>query len=87
MFTCILAGIIFFFAGLLQGLTGFGSALLAIPLLSLLMDIKAAVPLCMLNGLVLTCYLSLHLRTHLDRKRSCRFLSVPCRGLLLAPLC
>jgi uncharacterized membrane protein YfcA len=69
MTTCILAGVIFFFAGFLQGLTGFGSALLAIPLLTLLMDIKAAVPLCMLNGLALTCYLSLHLRTHLDPKK------------------
>jgi uncharacterized membrane protein YfcA len=69
MMTCILAGVIFFFAGFLQGLTGFGSALLAIPLLTLLMDIKAAVPLCMLNGLALTCYLSLHLRTHLDPKK------------------
>ena len=69
MMTCLLAGIIFFCAGFLQGLTGFGSALIAIPLLSLLMDIKAAVPLCMLNGLALTLYLSVHLRFHLDTKK------------------
>ena len=69
MFTCIFAGIIFFFAGFLQGLTGFGSALIAIPLLTLLMDIKAAVPLCMLNGLALTLYLSVPLRFHLDIRK------------------
>ncbi len=65
----LLAGCIFFVAGFVQGLTGFGSALVAIPLLSLILDIKVAVPLCILNGLVITVYLALHLRRHLDRTK------------------
>ena len=66
MTTLLFAGLIFLLAGLVQGLTGFGSALVAIPLLSLIMDVKAAVPLCMANGLVITWYLVVRLRAHLD---------------------
>ncbi len=33
------------------------------------MDVKVAVPLCMLNGLAITGYLSLQLRRHLSKKR------------------
>ncbi len=69
MMISLLAGCIFFVAGFVQGLTGFGSALVAIPLLSLILDIKAAVPLCILNGLIITMYLALHLRRHLDRTK------------------
>ena len=69
MITYLLAGLIFFGAGFIQGLTGFGSALVAIPLLSLIIDIKIAVPLCILNGLIITVYLAVQLRRHLDRKK------------------
>lgn len=69
MTTSLLAGCIFLAAGFIQGLTGFGSALVAIPLLSLIMDIKIAVPLCILNGLVITVYLVARLRLHLDYHR------------------
>jgi len=69
MIISLLAGCIFLVAGFVQGLTGFGSALVAIPLLSLILDIKAAVPLCILNGLIITIYLVLHLRRHLDRAK------------------
>ena len=62
----IFCGFIFLLAGLVQGLTGFGSALVAIPLLSLIIDIKTAVPLCLLNGLIITTYLAIKLRRHLD---------------------
>jgi uncharacterized membrane protein YfcA len=46
-------------AGFTQGVTGFGFGLLAIPLLSLFIDIKAAVPLCslLLNTIPGTPYL------------------------------
>ena len=50
-------------------MTGFGSALVAIPLLSLFLDIKSAVPLCILNSLVITTYLSLKMRKDLDGKK------------------
>ncbi len=69
MIISLLAACIFLAAGFVQGLTGFGSALVAIPLLSLIFDIKAAVPLCILNGLIITVYLALHLRRHLDRAK------------------
>ncbi len=61
-----LIGGIFFLGGLTQGLTGFGLALVALPLLSFFLDIKVAVPLCTLNGLVITLFLSLQLRKYID---------------------
>ena len=60
---------IFLLAGFTQGVSGFGAALVAMPLLSMIMDIQTAVPLYMLNGLVLTLYLSLQLRSHVDLKK------------------
>ncbi|MCK4839313.1 MAG: sulfite exporter TauE/SafE family protein, partial [Desulfobulbaceae bacterium] len=49
--------------------TGFGFALVSIPLLVLFMDIHTAVPLCMLSGLVITAFLSLQLKDHLDWRK------------------
>jgi uncharacterized membrane protein YfcA len=69
MTVLLIAGFIFLLAGFVQGLTGFGSALVAIPLLSFILDLKTAVPLCMLNGLIITSYLALSLRRHLDRNK------------------
>jgi uncharacterized membrane protein YfcA len=61
--------LIFLVAGFTQGVTGFGFGLLAIPLLSLLIDIKTAVPLCSLLGMLITGYLTLRLRKHIDRRK------------------
>lgn len=61
--------IIFLLGSFIQGLTGFGSALIAIPLLVTFLDIRIAVPLSVLNGLVITAFLSLHLRSHLDWRK------------------
>lgn len=58
-----------FFAGLVQGLTGFGSALVAMPLFLLFLDARTAVPLSILNGLIITIYLCLQLKRHLDRRK------------------
>ena len=74
MLTPLLIILVFLMAGFVQGMTGFGPALVAIPLLSLFLDIKSAVPLCVLNSVVITSYLSLKMRKHLDRKK-------------IAPLC
>lgn len=60
---------IFFLAGFVQGMTGFGSALVAMPLLSLCVDVKSAVPLCTLNNLVITTFLVLRLKKHLDWRK------------------
>ncbi len=61
--------LIFMVAGFTQGVTGFGFGLLAIPLLSLFIDIKIAVPLCSLLGILITAFLSLRLRKHIDRRK------------------
>ena len=69
MLTPFLISIIFLLAGFIQGMTGFGSALVAIPLLILVIDIKSAIPLCILNSLVITTYLSLRMRKDLDKSK------------------
>lgn len=69
MGTHLLLVLIFFLAGLVQGVTGFGSALVAMPLLLLFLEAKTAVPLCMLNGLVITAFLSLQLKHHMEWKK------------------
>ncbi len=69
MLTAFLISLIFLLAGFIQGMTGFGSALVAIPLLSLIIDIKSAVPLCMLNSLIITTFLSLKMRKDLDKSK------------------
>ena len=55
-----------FFAGLIQGLCGFGSALFAMPLLLQFLPARIATPFCILMGLVITSILSLDLKRHLD---------------------
>ena len=69
MSIALIVGMIFLLAGVVQGLTGFGSALVAIPLLCLVIDIKTAVPLCMLNSLIITTTLILQLRKDVDRRK------------------
>jgi hypothetical protein len=61
--------LIFFTAGITQGVTGFGAGLVAMPLLAFYLDIRVAVPLCMLNGLLITGFLSLQLINHVDRRK------------------
>jgi uncharacterized membrane protein YfcA len=52
-----------FLAGLIQGFSGFGSVLLALPLLALFLDMRTVVPLVSLYGLFLTVVLFIQLRT------------------------
>lgn len=63
-----LVAVIFLLAGFIQGLSGFGSALVAMPLLLLFLDARTAVPLCILCGIVITGFLTVRLRSHLNRK-------------------
>nr|MBF0223013.1 sulfite exporter TauE/SafE family protein [Desulfobulbaceae bacterium] len=53
-------------AGFTQGVSGFGAALVAMPLLTLFMDVQTAVPLYLLHGVVITGYLSFQLRQHFE---------------------
>ena len=69
MTTFIIVSIIFFMAGFIQGLSGFGSALLAMPLLTIFIDVKVAVPLCILNSFLITSYLSFKLKDYMEIKK------------------
>lgn len=61
--------IIVFLGAFTQGVTGFGNALVAVPLLSLLLPLKVVVPLSILNGLVITCFLSYRMRGQVAPRR------------------
>ena len=61
--------LIIFMAGLTQGLSGFGSVLLSIPLLAIFLDIKTVVPLTALIGLSMSLVLLFQLRPYLDWKK------------------
>lgn len=55
-------------AAFLQGLTGFGFALIALPLLGFFIDIKLSVPLMQLLAVIVSLYLSLRLRKNIHLK-------------------
>lgn len=65
----VLVPTIFLTAGLMQGLTGFGCALIAMPLLSFVIDIKIAVPVCTLCGIFINLNMTYKLRESLDRNK------------------
>jgi len=65
----LLTGLVYLLAGFTQGYTGFGSALIAIPLLTLFLDLKVAVPVSVLAGLAITSILALALRRNLERRK------------------
>ncbi len=64
-----------FCAGFTQGLAGFGSTLVALPLLALVMDLRLATPVCCLLAVVLNAVLTCRLRGHIQK---------PALALLLA---
>jgi uncharacterized membrane protein YfcA len=61
--------LIVFFAAFTQGLSGFGSILLALPLLAIFLDIKTLIPLAALYGLSITFLLLVQLREYLEWKK------------------
>lgn len=61
--------IVSFLAGFIQGLSGFGSVLLSLPLLVFLLDVKTAIPLVALYGLALSVFLMVQLREYWDWKK------------------
>lgn len=60
---------IFLFGGLIQGITGFGAALILVPMLCLVISIKQAVLLTILNALVMLSYQMAKLRYDLSPKK------------------
>jgi uncharacterized membrane protein YfcA len=69
MQTYLLICLIVFFAGFTQGLSGFGSVLLSLPLLAIFIDIKTVIPLVALIGLSVTIMLLVQMWKHLDWKK------------------
>jgi uncharacterized membrane protein YfcA len=61
--------IIMLMAGFLQGFSGFGSVLLSLPRLALFLDIKTAIPLVALMGVILTIFLFIPLWKDLEWPR------------------
>ncbi len=69
MRTYVLLSVVTFLAGFTQGLSGFGSVLLALPLLTLFIDVKSVIPLVALYGVAMTILLLVQLRSHLEWKK------------------
>jgi len=82
----LLAGLIFLFAGIVQGLTGFGAGLLAIPLLCLIMDVKLAVSLCIISTLIITTTMAYDLRRYLDYRKILPLLVGSLPGIFIGTL-
>ena len=61
--------LIAFCAGFIQGLSGFGSVLLSLPLLVLFLEVKTAIPVVALFGVALSIFLLVQLRQHWDWKK------------------
>ncbi len=55
--------------GLVQGMTGFGMMLVSLPLMALMIDIKTAVPLILMLGLVMNVILVCRLARHVQTRK------------------
>ena len=86
MSVSLVSGLIFLLAGLVQGMTGFGAGLVAIPLLCLIMDLKIAVSLCILNGIIITTMMAYELRHLLDYRKFLPLLIGSIPGIFLGTL-
>lgn len=86
METYLLICAIIFFAGFTQGLSGFGSILLAIPLLAMFLDIKTVIPLTAVMGLTMTTVLLIQLWKHLAWRKILPFLIGTVPGIPLGVL-
>ncbi|MBI9083384.1 MAG: sulfite exporter TauE/SafE family protein [Desulfobacterales bacterium] len=65
LWLCLIA----FLAGLIQGMTGFGVMLVALPLMALVIHIKTAVPLILLLGLVINTILVAQLARYIETQK------------------
>lgn len=65
VYLCLIA----YLGGLIQGMTGFGVMLVALPLMALMMDIKTAIPLILMLGLVMNVILVCRLARHVQTRK------------------
>ena len=66
MFIYVWVSCVLFMAGFTVGLSGFGGILLALPLISLFLDVKVTIPLATLSSLCMNLVLLYRLRRHFD---------------------
>lgn len=69
METYFWVGLILFCAGVIHGLSGFGSVLISIPLLAFFLDIKAVIPLANLAAVTMTLMIFFQLRRQFDWRK------------------
>lgn len=79
----LLIAVIAFAAGLTQGLSGFGSVMVSLPLALLFWDLRVAVPLLSLLALCITTTLTLQLRGHVKLGRVIPLLAAALPGMAL----
>lgn len=82
MTTNIYFHLIILIAGFTQGFTGFGSALVMLPLLTMLMGVKTVVPLVVLLGLSINVILLFQVHRHVEWKRVHVLLASSIPGIL-----
>jgi uncharacterized protein len=61
--------LIAYLGGLVQGMTGFGVMLVSLPLMALMIDIKTAIPLILMLGLVMNVILVCRLARHVQTRK------------------
>lgn len=76
-------GVVVFIAGFTQGLSGFGSVLVALPLMVLFWDVRTAVPLVSLLALCNTTILRVQLHAHVRFKRIFPLLIAAVPGMVI----
>ena len=66
----IIAGLlVMFFAGVIQGLTGFGFALVSVPIMTLFLSPKKAIPIILIHALLIVIIILYETRKWIDLKR------------------
>ncbi|MGK7345603.1 MAG: sulfite exporter TauE/SafE family protein [Candidatus Nitrospinota bacterium M3_3B_026] len=78
-----LAVLVVFAAGLIQGLTGFGAGMVAVPLLTLLLGVKKAIPLVALVALALLVFMTVKTWRDMDGGRILRLAAGALPGIPL----
>jgi uncharacterized membrane protein YfcA len=81
-----LAGVIFFAAHVVSAATGFGSGVLGLPLLTLVVGLEPAKQSLLVLGILLYAYMSIRWRRHIDRRQLLIIMAVTSVGLVIGML-
>jgi len=81
-----LAGVIFFAAHVVSAATGFGSGVLGLPLLALVVGLEPGKQSLLVLGILLYAYMSIRWRRHIDRRQLAFIMAVTSVGLVIGML-